>query len=258
MSGKERTRKIIGIIFLILSVLCIGFAVFYFVQQAKQRAEAERLRQAVYVEKSAPVVETEPQTEEEPEQFIPIDFESLWEINTDVIAWITIPDTEIDYPILYSKTDNSAYLRHDMEGNYQIGGCIFIENYNSDDFSDFNTVVYGHRMDDTTMFAQLQLYRDKEFFDSHPEITIYTPTEILTYRIFAAYQFDDRHIILSYDYDSDVLRQRYIDEVYAVRTIDGNYDETVEVTADSRILTLSTCVKNDPSHRYLVQGVLVD
>ena len=85
----------------------------------------------------------------------PVDWEGLREVNTDVYAWITVPGTVIDYPILQHATDNTYYLYYNIDGSYGYPGCIYTENLNSKDFTDNNTVIYGHNMKDGTMFTDL-------------------------------------------------------------------------------------------------------
>lgn len=182
---------------------------------------------------------------------IPIDFASLQAINSDIIAWVIVDGTDIDYAVLYDEDE--FYLTHDYYGNYLFSGCIFIQHYNSDDFSDFNTVMYGHNMGDGTMFAQLHRFERESFFNEHDTIIVYTPTHRLTYRIFAAYKTDSDHQ-LSFDYSTEELRQAYIDRIFTHSY--SNFDLDAPVSESSCILTLSTCI-GDANYRYLVQGVMI-
>ena len=118
---------------------------------------------------------------------ITVDFEALQAVNSDIVGWIYCADTAINYPVLYGET-NDTYLRHDHEKNYNVAGSIFIEVQNSADLSDVNTILYGHHMDDGSMFAALQNWQDQAFFDAHPVIWLFTPEQ--NYRIvpFSAYE----------------------------------------------------------------------
>ena len=186
---------------------------------------------------------------------IPVDFEFLKGENQDIIGWIQVDGTQIDYPVLYDTTYNRYYLRHNFKGTNTAYGSIFILGENADDFTDFNTVVYGHNMLDRSMFAQLHQFRKQEFFDSHGQIIIYTPDRKLTYQVFAAYRTDNLNIILNNDFSTEELRTEYIEGIYAQESL-ANFKPEYEVTASDRIVTLSTCIGN-PAFRYVVQGVLV-
>ncbi|HIS31715.1 MAG TPA: class B sortase [Candidatus Limivivens intestinipullorum] len=188
---------------------------------------------------------------------IPIDFEALWEINPEAYAWITISGTEIDYPILQSETDNTYYLTHSIEGEESPEGAIFTEDYNSKDFEDPNTVIYGHNMRNGSMFQGLHEYMDRAFFDENREVLIYLPDKILHYEIFAAYLYDDRHLLESFDFEDEDVFGAYLNRIFSIRDMNSFIDTDMEVTAEDKIITLSTCYSNESNQRYLVQAVLV-
>lgn len=186
---------------------------------------------------------------------IPVDFDFLKGENEDIIGWIQVEGTKIDYPILYDTTYNLYYLNHNFKGTNTAYGSIFVMGDNAGDFTDFNTVVYGHNMLDSSMFAQLHKFRNKEFFDTNGQIIVYTPDRKLTYQVFAAYRRDNLNIILSNDFSTEELQAEYIASIYE-HTAVANFKPEYKVTSSDRILTLSTCIGN-PAYRYVVQGVLV-
>lgn len=186
----------------------------------------------------------------------PVDFEGLWETNKDVYAWITIPGTEIDYPILQHETDNTYYLNYNIDGSYGYPGCIYTENMNQKDFNDNNTVIYGHNMKNGTMFAALHKFEDAAFFEENQKIFIYTPEKELSYTIFAAYIYDDRHLMYSYDFEQKEVYASYLEEIKNMRSMNALIREDLEVTAEDKIITLVTCLGNQPDKRLLVQAVL--
>ena len=94
-------------------------------------------------------------------------FEDFRAMNNDVIAWLTIYDTTIDYPVVRSPKSNNDYLSKNPEGNWEGSGSLFLEHNNKADFSDFNTIIYGHHMAGPAMFGQLDEFLNKEFFDKH-------------------------------------------------------------------------------------------
>lgn len=198
---------------------------------------------------------TEQQSEEEAVQ-VPVDFEALKEINTEIYAWINIPGTNINYPILRSETDNAYYLTHKQDGKKSVYGAIYTEDYNSMDFSDFNTVIYGHNMKNGTMFGSLKKFKNKTFFNENRYIEIYMPDRILRYEIFAACSRDNKHILAENDFDTADGRTAYINEVLSTKTSGALFADGVAVTADDKIITLSTCM-NDDSKRFTISAVLI-
>lgn len=184
---------------------------------------------------------------------IPVDLPYLQSLNSEVEGWICVEGTDIDYPVLYDSTGEDYYLDHTLSGAYSSSGAIFVQNLNNRGFGDFNTVVYGHNMRDSSMFAQLHRFEREEFFDSHDIIVVYMNDRILTYRIFAAYVRNADNILASGSYDTEVERRAYIEEIH---TFDGNFRGDVEVTSEDRIITLSTCT-GWTNTRLVVQGVLI-
>ncbi len=180
------------------------------------------------------------------------------EVNPDIYAWITIPGTEIDYPILQHPEDNTYYLNYNLDGTRGYPGCIYTENYNSKNFDDRNTVLYGHNMKDGSMFAGLHQFADTQYFEKHPYIFIYTDDSTLIYRVFAAYEFSNVHLLLGYDTASEDGFSEYLEEIKAACAQGGSMAEDIQVTEKDRLLTLSTCVGGRSERRYLVQGVLLN
>ena len=174
------------------------------------------------------------------------------EKNEDVYAWLEITGTNISFPVLQSAEDEAFYLTHNEEREEDDGGCIYTEYYNRKDFGDPNTVIYGRNVD--SRFARLHQFQDRDFFDGHRELKIYTADEVLTYEIFAAYHFDDRHLIKIYDFWDEAIFSDYLELVFSQREMDAYIDREIEVTADDRIITLSTGVDGAPEKRYLVQA----
>lgn len=188
-----------------------------------------------------------------------VDFESLQtETNADIYAWIYIPGTQIDYPVLQHPSDDAYYLNYNIDGSKGYPGCIYTEKENARDFSDFNTVIYGHNMRNGTMFHDLHSYEDETFLPDHPYVYIYLPDRTSRYQIFMAYRYDDRHLLYSFDYASEAGRNGYLSEILGIRSMSVVRNEQVEVTADDKIITLSTCVGNQAESRYLVQAKLIN
>lgn len=185
-----------------------------------------------------------------------LDWNELAKVNPDIYAWIYIPGTQVDYPVLQHPTDNTYYLNYNMNGTRGYPGCIYTEKENSKDFTDFNTVMYGHNMRNKTMFETLHYYEDNAFFVNNPYVYVYRGDRVLVYEIFAAYIAGNEHILYSYDFQTQEGRQNYVDLIE--KGASGNLRDDVEVTGDSHILTLSTCISGKAKNRYLVQAVLLN
>lgn len=189
----------------------------------------------------------------------PIDFGKLKEQNSEVVAWLSIPDTIIDYPILQSgaETAEDFYLNKDINKKYKSAGSLYIQKINYADFSDPNTIIYGHNMLNGTMFGTLKKFRNADYFKKHDTMYVYTPNHILTYKIYSAFVYDDRHILNSFEFYNEQSYGEFLAATLDPVSMVRNVREGVEVTTDNKIITLSTCTSRD-TERYLVLGVLVD
>jgi sortase B len=227
-------------------IICCGILFHNHLQKTKQNAEIKELAtEVVTVEKS----------DEEDTDIIHVDFNSLKKVNEDICAWISVPGTNINYPVLQSKEnqDTDYYLNTNLDGSQGYPGSIYIQLRNSRDFTDSVTVMYGHNMKNKSMFATLHNYTDGEFFQENPYIYVYTPDENIVYKVFAAVVYDDKLILDYYDdfRDLDDL-EIFIDDVESSK---GNFDREVEISKKDKILGLSTCMSNSPDERYYVWGV---
>lgn len=188
-----------------------------------------------------------------------LDWDALHEENGDIYAWIYVPDTTVDYPVLQHSTDNSYYLNYNMDGTKGYPGCIYTEDFNSRDFSDIHTVIYGHNLKDKTMFSSLHNFEDEELFNEDHYIFIYTEDYVFVYRIFAAYEFDSLHLLDNYDYTNEYVYEDYLRQIYQTTDRVANVRADIQVTTEDKIVTLSTCTADhDSNRRFLVTGVLVN
>lgn len=188
----------------------------------------------------------------------PIDFEWLQGINPELYAWIYIPDTQIDYPIgQHEGDDQEYYLSHDLYGTPQFAGCIFSQAPNALDFTDPVTVLYGHNMKNGSMFQNLYYFlQDPDFFASHPYIYIYSPKKTYVFEVISAAYSDNLNVLLEKDFSDEEVFLDYLEECANPRSVQRMVRDGLELDADSRILTLSTCRAGVPNQRYLVQAVL--
>jgi len=261
--NKKNIYKVMLVVFLIGFVVSLGVIVYDFYTRWLAEKQIQQLS-GNDTETEAVIEDTEVEEDvlarlgiDVPEKNL--DWDLLKETNPDIYAWIYIPNTKVDYPILQSSKDDTYYLNHDINGNKNSEGSIFTEGkYNGTDFTDFNTLVYGHNMKAKTMFATLHSFEDASFFEENRYVFVYTPDKVLVYDIFAAYTFSDVHILANYSTVSDEGKQQYLEDVFGVRDMQAHYREGVEVTVNSHLLTLSTCIGGQPNNRYLVQAVLIE
>ncbi len=255
---KEKIRKVIFIVSILLILAGVGYLVFHFTQSRKNKDIYNNAQGKFNSEEIKKKREEKPQEEEQNEELRKKFSELQRDINQDIYAWITIPDTNIDYPIVQEPNDNTYYLEHTIEGNKGYPGAIYTENFNAKDFSDFNTVIYGHDMKDGSMFKHVHKFANADFFNSHDTITIYTEKEIKTYKVFAAVVYDNRHILYTYGGDTKEDRLAFIQSLYDSSNLKNLYREGIEVDENSHLITLSTCITGQPSKRYIVVAAEVE
>lgn len=264
---KPTVSKICAVIMIVLLLVCV-IRVAYNHNQELQR---EKELQAMQLEKEAepetvPVEEPEPEptvTEEpepEPEPVYcdaVIDFAALKEENEDIYAWINVPGTVIDYPVLQSEEDN-YYLERNLDHSTGYPGCIYTNKCNAKDFSDSITVLYGHNMKKGTMFAGLHDFEEEDFFEQNDQILVYTEDARYTYRIYMAAAYNDNYIPAVYDVTSGEAAIQFVESIKDYEDKRKFIREDMEVTEEDSLIVLSTCIANEGTKRYLVVGQLVE
>lgn len=246
---KRQVAVLFTLLAILLFVVAAGIGFMVWQQQAQDVPEAQG--------SSSPAQE---QSGEGNLPENPVDFVELKTKNPDIYAWVSIPGTKVDVPILQSTVDDNFYLDHNADGDYAIEGAAYTQRANATDFSDPVTMVYGHQVQNGSMFTTLHYFEDKTFFDEHDVMYVYTPGHILTYRIVAAYQYDDRHVLNSFDFSKPEVVREYFDSVLSPASMLVNVRDGVVLADDDKIVQLSTCMDavNRDHTRYLVTGVLID
>ena len=184
-----------------------------------------------------------------------VDFDALRESGPDIIGWITLPDTSINYPVAQAD-DNEYYLHHLYDGTYNKTGCLFADYENKADFSDRNTIIYGHNMRDGSMFATLNAYDDQDYFDSHPQMYLVTPDGGYVCEVFTAFVADPAES----GSDTSPWRLEWMDDGAYTTWLHAMADRSavkndVTVTSSDKVLTLSTCTPGG-AKRFIVMGKL--
>lgn len=182
-----------------------------------------------------------------------VDFDELMKINDDTVGWIRFykEPSQINYPVVQGE-DNDLYLHKTFSANENTLGAIFVDAAASSDFTDKNTIIYGHRMKDGSMFRKLEEYKDKDFWKENPYFYIYTPDgKEITYKIYSVGQVLDTSDTYLTSFAGEEDYQKFLDMTMK----EADYDTGVKVTTDDTIVTLSTCTAASDENRFVVRGV---
>ena len=264
-SRTSLKRTAVGVSVLSLCVLVAlgsGFLVFRDLNQYAESKDAYR-DLAGYVEvpeqtaspESAPDP-TEPKRDDTDIVLPSVDFETLRENGPDIIGWLSLPDTVLNYPV--TQTDNNEYyLNHLYDGTYNKVGCLFADYENRADFSDRNTIIYGHNMRDGSMFALLNRYDEQSYFDTHRQMYLVTPKGGYVMEIFAAFaakpeESGSETSPWQLSWKDDGAYTTWLTAMKERSAVESD----VTVTCSDKVLTLSTCTPGGTG-RFLVMGKLV-
>lgn len=207
------------------------------------------LEQYVSVTPASPQKSTEASAAE-PLLLPQVDFEALSQINSDIAGWLIIEGTKINYPIVQGE-DNDFYLNHQFDGQYNSAGCLFLDAENNAGFQDPNQIVYGHYMKNKSMFYDLTNYRQQEFFASHPAGWLITPAATYKLHFFAGYVSDVSGEAWRKDF-SETDHLAWLSDCKE-RSV---FSSDVDLTPESRVLTLSTCSYEFENARFVLHGIL--
>jgi len=181
-------------------------------------------------------------------------FDELRAINPDVFAWLTIYGTHIDYPVVQGA-DDTKYLNTNAKGDYAISGAIFLDGKNHRDFSDFNSVIYGHHMEKNEMFGQISDFEEQAFFDAHPYGNLFVNGRNYGVQIFA---FDTVDAYNTNVYDVG-LTEPSAKEAYLNSILSGaKIKREVGVTTADHLLLMSTCSEDVTNGRYILVARITD
>ena len=263
----KRSKSKLRWILHILMALCVSgilYSAFILVSDNREYAEGDAAYQQVRQirESSEPPADppnaplqitNDGSTEEKSnEQSDHVNFSALEKINPDVVAWLIAEGTEIDYPVVLG-TDNDYYLRHLFTGERNKLGTIFMDYRNHGDFSDRNTILYGHNMKDGSMFSSLMKYKEQSYYDNFSTMVLYTPSGDLKIELFAGVIVDGKQDSVRFNFKDDQDFRNYIGSLKKASSFESN---TV-VNADDRIIALCTCSYEFNNARYALFGKLI-
>lgn len=186
-----------------------------------------------------------------------IDFTVLQEENPEIWGWLYIPGTDIDRPLLQSATSDTYYQDHMADGQEGETGALYIEIPNQTNLCDFNTVIHGKDQKEGDLFYELHKFEEPDFFNEHEALYIYTPDNVYTYSIYAAYYDEGSDILRRYDYTTYQGCNAYLADYYDRRDMAMNKrDGWEDLTAGHFLLTLDGTTTGD--RQFIVMAGLVN
>lgn len=255
---QHKSLNLIATVFAISLLLSGGYGVKYILDQ-KQEIEESRIRQqellASNQQKAREITENIKKEEQQSKEKTNIhrDFSKLKEKNSDTVAWLSVPGTDVDMPIVQSS-DNSYYLTHDFDKKSNVMGWAFADAQNSFPILSTNTIMYGHTYKMTTIFSKLKKVLEKSWLNNEnmQRITLDTEKERLIFKVFSVYTIEETTDYLQIDFSSKESYQEYLNQSLK-RSIK---DFKTVPTTNNKIITLSTCYQNS-NQRLIVQAKLI-
>ncbi|MEA5004498.1 MAG: class B sortase [Christensenella sp.] len=181
-----------------------------------------------------------------------VDIPALKKISGDAVGWIYAEGTPIDYPVMQGE-DNSFYLNHLYDGTKNRLGSIFLDYRNAQDFSDQNSILYGHHMKSGKMFAALEKYKEQSYYDGHPSLTLDTQNGSYRVELLAGYVVDGSVNDLQLNFGNGEEFLSFVETVKGKST----FRSDVAVQGTDRIVTMVTCTYDFQNARYALIGKLV-
>lgn len=258
MKTKNIYIALMGI-FLIAAIIFGGIFIHQY-KDGQESAEAFNNLEQLIVEPTEPTTPTEDTApDDEPEE---VDeelaealaayekYQALYEQNSDFIGWISIADTQVNYPVMQSRENPDFYLKHAFDKSYSSYGVPYADEACVTGLSD-NIVLYGHNMKNGSMFSDLVKYASKDFWEAHPVIRFDTMSRLSEYEVVAAFRFDTNHETFRFNEYTDMDKAEFAEfmENCNQRKL---YDTGVEVAYGDDLLTLSTCEYTYENGRFVV------
>lgn len=258
-SKKVDKKKIIFlcviVVFIIVFSVCAYFVVNTLMEYKANEKAYEDLSQIAVMTKPSipPMLDLDEEKEpEKPKEYAPItvDFETLREEGPDIIGWLYLPDSIINYPVVQSA-DNNYYLYKLPNGKPNSGGSIFMDYSDEPTMTEYNTVFYGHNMKNGSMFAEMHKYREQEYYDQHKVIYYLTDEQDYAIDLIGAYVTPSTSECYG---EPDTVEDRIR---MAQTAIDNSFfDAGIEVQEDRKLVTFSTCTHEFEKARFVVVGYL--
>lgn len=225
---------------LLTLLVCLIFSAYSFWDTHQVNEAADSKKYATY----------KPTTEEGKKSFA-----ELQAMNSDVMGWLTIYGTSIDYPLVKAQHDNFTYLSKNAEGEWEGSGSIYVDYRNDAHFQDFNTIIHGHHMADHKMFGDLELFIQQDFFEKHHYANLYYDGMNRGLEIFAILTVDVSHPVAS---RPNILNQSEQQELLRIITSEAVNIRDIGVTTNDHIIIMTTCNLTETNGRYTLVAKLLD
>ena len=248
MTNKRRKLKPLGRIILICLEVCLAVVFLFSSYMAYQAwymykeadTEYEEITETVIIRK-----ETHNVNDTAVEIDDSVDFKALEEINPDIVAWITLEDSMINYPVVQGE-DNAYYLEHLFTRKVNHLGCVFMDYRTAADFSDYHTPLYAHHSQNGAMFAGIEKYKAQSFYETHKKIRLQTPAGEYTLEPYTGLVLNAEVDFLQLNFNSPEEFVRYANQW----NNDSTFASGITITEDDRIVTLITCTADYENARY--------
>ncbi len=271
--GMENTRKIITIILCILGMGFLVAAGFLFVKHVHSDRQSEAVfedlresaesyteisKEATATDESETPVSSQEQSGENPSSPVELmenPYQDSFLANEDMAAWLQIPDTNIDYPVMWTPRDENYYLYRDFEGRDNQNGCLILDTDSSLDPLTTNLIIHGHNMRSGAMFGNLTDYEDFSYYEKHKQIILHTQERMQNYEVIAVFRsqvFKKSDDVFKFYKFFQADTQEEFDDFYNNIKQMSLYDTGVTAQFGDRFLTLSTCVYHVEQGRFVV------
>lgn len=251
-NGKSKKGVLIwiGIVTCILIMIYAGYNIYV---ETKDYAQGDVIYASLQQVVSVPQdTDSETQAESDGETMERVDIGTLRQIAGGAVGWIYSEGTVIDYPVMQGE-DNSYYLSHLYDGTKNKVGSIFLDYRNAPDFSDQNSILYGHHMKSGKMFASLEGYKDQAYYDEHPTLELYLQDAGYHIELIGGYVVDGGNNDMPMNFSGEEDMLSFLNEIKGKSTFHSN----VTANGQDRLITMVTCTYDFNDARYAVVGKLV-
>ena len=247
MAKRRLKKKYRVLLFIIFILICLIGLIYSLTNIINWKKDVDDNKDIVEEIKEKIVID-------EKDDSYKIDFTSLKEQNPDTIAYLKVNGTNIDYIVVKGK-DNSYYLKHNFNKEYNIAGWIFADYHNLFDESDRNIVIFGHNTKDGSMFGTLKNVLDKSWQENKDnlEITLITEKGQYKYQVFSTYQITPEDYYINTIFNNDDEFTKFINKIKSR----SNYNYNIEVNSNDKVLTLSSCI-GDGKKRVVLHAKLIE
>lgn len=247
MGKRKLKKKYVVILIIIFTIICITLLIYSLMNIINWKKDVDDNKNIVEEIKENIIIDEE-------DDSINIDFKSLKEQNSDTIAYLKVNGTNIDY-VVVKGNDNSYYLKHNFNKEYNIAGWIFADYHNKFDETDRNIIIFGHNIKDGSMFGTLKNVLDKSWQENKDnlEITLITEKRQYKYQVFSTYSIKPEDYYINTIYNNDNEFNEFLNKVKSR----SNYNYNIEVNSSDKVLTLSSCI-GDGKKRVVLHAKLIE